>query len=100
MSSLDMLQAVTGVVSGAVGADTGTYGAGKLAGWVLSETSGAAVATVNVRDGGAAGAILFRFNLAASGTVVFAPAGKINFPGGDAYFEILAGAVRWTALKA
>lgn len=99
MSSLDLLQAVTGVVSAAVGADTGTYGAGKLAGWVLSETAGA-VATVNVRDGGAAGAILFRFNLAASATVVFAPAGKINFPAGDAYFEILAGAVRWTALKA
>ena len=93
------LQPVTGVASGAVGSDTGTYGGGKLGGFVISETA-AATASVNVRDGTVTGTILFRINLAANGTVVVMPMDYINFPAGDVYFEVVSGTVRWTALKA
>lgn len=93
----DIIEPVTGTASGAVGTGGG-WGGGKLAGFVISETAGAA-ATVNVRDGGASGTIIFRINLAANQTVPVITNGRMNFSTGDVYFEVLSGAVRWTALK-
>lgn len=88
----DMAEPVSGTASAAVGAS-------KIAGFVVSETAGAA-ASFNLRDGGASGTIIFRVNLAANGTVSILPGGlRMNMQNGDCYAEVLSGTLRWTVVK-
>ena len=74
----------------------------KLAGWVVTETAGAA-ATVNFRDG-ASGPIVAQVRIpaaSASPTVRMGPANSyINLLSGNLQIEVVSGAVQWAAYRA
>lgn len=66
-----------------------------IAGWAIRETTGAAVATVRLRDGSTAtGEVIAPVGIAAGGFAFFQPIGKgIEVATGKVFLEVVAGSV-------
>lgn len=66
-----------------------------ITGWSLRETTGAAIATVRLRDGSAViGEVIAPITLAASGFAFFPPIGRgIEVATGKVFVEVVAGSV-------
>lgn len=89
----DLAYPNTGAVSGSRLALNGDVRA--LGGWALRETTGAAVATVRLRDGSAVNAeVLAVIGIAAAGVNFFPPYGRgIEVATGKIFLEVVAGSL-------
>ena len=83
----------TGAVTGNKGILGGDVRA--ITGWAIRETTGAAAATIRLRDGSAAiGEVIAPLGLAANGFAFFPPMGKgIEVATGKVFLEVVAGSV-------